>query len=329
MQQPVCPYASKCGGCLYLDMPFDLYVQKKKDFIINSFMHAKIQLTLDNFITIPFGTRRRATFAFKKGIIGFNAPKSHQIIPMDTAPCLTQKLSSLLPQLKSLITQLNTRGDISLLDTPHGIDIHIKTGKEPPTLSIRMLLAEFASSPLIVRISYNNEPILEKVPNLLPIDAFLQPSVAGEEVLVQHTLSALTDEKKVVDLFCGAGTFTIPLIQAGYQTIGYDSAKESVQRLGLNGVVRDLFRNPLSSQELDQFDAVIMDPPRAGAKEQTKMLVSSQVKKIIMISCNPITAARDSLKLIKNGWQITKAIGIDQFIYTNHCEVFILFEKTI
>ncbi len=329
MQESICPYATKCGGCLYLDIPFDTYVQKKKNFITNSFSHAGIQLNLDDFITIPFGTRRRATFAFKKGIIGFNAPKSHQIIPMDKAPCLTKKLSDLLPHIKTIITQLNTKGDLSLLDTTHGVDIHIKTGKESPTLSLRMMLAEFASNPLIVRISYNNEPILEKVPHLLPIDAFLQPSLEGEQTLINLVLSALKSEKKVADLFCGAGTFTTPLSQAGYQAIGYDSAKESVQRLGANGIVRDLFRNPLSCDELDQFDTIIMDPPRAGAKEQTKMLCTSKIKKIIMISCNPLTAARDSLELVNHGWQITKAVGVDQFIYTNHCEIFILFEKNI
>ena len=327
MNTPVCPYASKCGGCLYLDMPFESYVEKKKNFIINSFSHAGILLELNDFIIIPFGKRRRATFAFKKGVVGFNETKSHQIIPMDKCPALTQNLSSLLPKLKELTLLIGKKGDISLLETAQGVDIHIKTGKEQPSLDLRMTLAEFASDEQIVRLSYNFEPIVQKAPLSLPIDAFLQPSFEGEQALVNLVLTHLKGEKKVVDLFAGAGTFTTPMIKAGFEAIGYDSAKESIKLLGQHGVFRDLFRNPLTAQELNVFDCIVMDPPRAGAKEQTREISKSQVKKIIMISCNPVTAARDSLTLMNAGWKITKAIGVDQFIYTNHCEVFCLFEK--
>ncbi len=327
MNTPTCPYASKCGGCLYLNMPFEEYIQKKKNFIINSFSHAGIQIQLDDFIVIPFGKRRRATFAFKKGIVGFNENKSHQIIPMDKCPSLTENLSSLLPKLKELTFLIGKKGDISLLETPQGVDIHIKTGKEQPSLDLRMDLATFASDEKIIRLSYNFEPILQKIPLSLPIDAFLQPSFEGEQTLVNLVLSNLKDEKKVADLFCGAGTFTTPLIKSGFDATGFDLAKESVKLLGSKGVFRDLFRNPLTTQELNEFDCVVMDPARAGAKEQSKELAKSQVQKVIMISCNSITAARDSLILLEGGFKLTKTIGVDQFIYTNHCEVFCLFER--
>lgn len=327
MNKPTCPYASKCGGCLYLDMPQADYIEKKKNFIINSFSHAGIQLKLDDFILIPFGTRRRATFAFKKGIIGFNESKSHQIIPLEKCNALTPALSNLLPKLKELTFKIKNKGDIYVLELPQGLDIHIKTGKDAPSLDLRMDLAEFANDEKIIRLSYNYEPILQKIPLRLPIEAFLQPSFEGEQALINLVLSHITDEKRIADLFCGAGTFTTPLINKGIDTQGFDSAKDSVKLLGENGTIRDLFRNPLTAQELSQFDCVVMDPPRAGAKEQTKEISKTQIKKVIMISCNPVTAARDSKELINQGWKITKAIGVDQFIYTNHCEVFCLFEK--
>ena len=328
MQNPTCPNFNRCGGCLYLNMPFQEYNEKKKNFITSSFLHEGINVNMDEFVSIRFGTRRRATFAFSGKIIGFNSLKSHTIIPLDGCPALTEKLSGILPYLKDLCSNLKKKGDISLLDRPEGLDIHIKTQKkEQPSLNERMLLAEFTSHPDIVRLSYNFEPIVEKIHLSYPIDMFLQPSVEGEQALIKIVLDNLGSYEKVIDLFCGAGTFTKPLLQNGIQAVGYDCASDSVALLGEHAVKRDLFRNPLLAQELNDVKAVIMDPPRAGAKEQTKELAKSSVEKIIMISCNPITAARDVKHLISNGWTLTKLIGVDQFIYTNHVEVVAILEK--
>ena len=328
MQKPICSNFNRCGGCLYLDMPFQDYIEKKKNFIVSSFLHEGISITLDDFITIPFGTRRRATFAFMGKSIGFNSLKSHQIIPLSNCPALTLKLSNILPDLQKLCETLKKKGDISLLERTEGIDIHIKTQKkEIPTLTERMTLAEFAMHPDIVRLAYNFEPIVEKVHLPYPIDMFLQPSVQGEETLIKIVLDHLDNEKKVIDLFCGAGTFTKPLLAKGFDAIGYDCASDSVALLKEKAVKRDLFRNPLTHQEFLNVDAVVMDPPRAGAKEQTKELAKSDVSKIIMISCNPITAARDTKTLLNAGWKLHKIIGVDQFIYTNHTEVVIILKK--
>lgn len=328
MTQVHCPYKNKCGGCLYLDMPTDAYVQKKIDFIKNAFSHENINIEPDEFIIIPFGLRRRVTFAFNKSIVGFNKQKSHEIIPMDMCPAIKKELSDMLIPLQHLTKELRKKGDISLLSTDHGIDIHIKTGKESPSLNERMILADFAvSHPQLVRLTYNNEPIVEKIPLPFKPDIFLQPSKEGENALIQEALSSFQNEKKVADLFCGTGTFTKPLLEKGILATGYDSAGDSVALLNKNGIKRDLFRNPLTARELNEFDGVVLDPPRAGALAQVQELSKSDIKKIVMISCNPITAARDSALLIKSGFNIKRIVGIDQFIYTNHVEIICHFEK--
>ena len=329
MTNRFCPNFERCGGCLYLDLNLDDYINKKKNFILNSFSHEGIDLKLDDFILIDFGTRRRATFAFKKGLIGFNAKKSHQITPLESCPALILDLNQVLSSLKPVLKELNKSGDIFVQKTKFGIDMHIKTSKkEMPSLNERMLLAEFANTSIVNRLYYNDEPILEKNPSPYPVDLFLQPSKEGEEALINLVLSNITpQDKNIIDLFSGAGTFTTPLLLKGLQVKGYDVASESILVLKENGIKRDLFRNPLIASEFENIDVVIMDPPRAGAKEQTKELKKSSVKKIIMISCNPISAARDAKALLENGWHISKAVGVDQFIYTNHTEIMCIFEK--
>lgn len=328
MPKPNCPYKNRCGGCLYLDIPPKEYIQKKINFVKTAFSHNNLSVELADYITIPFGLRRRVTFAFNKGIVGFNKQKSHEIIPMTHCPAIKKELSDLLPDLQNLTKALQKSGDVSLLLTAQGVDVHIKTKKETPNLNERMLLADFAvTTKNIVRLTFNNEPIVEKVPLPFLPDIFLQPSAEGEQLLVNQALASFQTEKKIVDLFCGAGTFTKPLTEKGFTAHGYDSAPDSIRALGPLGTKRDLFRNPLLAEELNAFDGIIMDPPRAGALAQTKEIAKSQVKKVVMISCNPITAARDSAILTQNGYKLVKITPIDQFIYTNHIEIICRFEK--
>ena len=152
----------------------------------------------------------------------------------------------------------------------------------------------------------------------------MQPSKEGEDTLVQLVLDGCKDAKKVLDLFCGLGTFTKPLHQAGKKVLGMDITVESIEALQKQNIpaeVRDLFRAPVQPSELNEYDCIVLDPARAGAKAQTEELAQSNVKRIVMVSCNPITFARDCRILIDAGYKIEKIIPIDQFIYSEHVEV--------
>lgn len=322
-----CPYFGKCGGCQYLDMPSDTYEQMKRKQIETAFSFMHLNIPITDFIRLPNGIRRRTSFSFYKGHLGFNERKSHQIIDLTNCPMLTPDLNALIPALKRLVYQLKEKGDIFLLETPYGIDMHIKMGKNPANLAQLEILADFGQHNPIARLLFNGAPILEKTKLPFPPDVFLQPSVIGEETLIQLTLNAVQNEKTGFDLFCGSGTFTKPLLKRGLKMIGYDSEPLSVQSLGPNGIVRDLFRNPLLPDELNKADFVVMDPPRAGAKAQSEQLAQSNVQKIILISCNPATAARDVRILTDVGYQSKNLIAIDQFAYTNHIEIFTVLQK--
>lgn len=327
MKQNICPYAGLCGGCIHISMPYEAYLLKKKNFVLSSFSHEGIQIELADFIQIPFGTRRRATFAFKKGVLGFNASKSHQIISLNQCPSLTETLSNIISPLQNLIQKIKGSGDIFVTDTPFGVDMHIKSQKKDLSIDNKMELALFAQQNFIARLYYNFEPIALNTQLPYPIEYFMQPSVEGEQALINLVCSAFDHENKIIDLFCGMGTFTTPLLQKGFNVTGYDVAKESVQLLKTNGIQRDLFRNPVSSFEFDKVDGVVIDPPRAGAKAQIEELSKTNIHKIVMVSCNPITAARDSKILLENGWVLKSITAVDQFIYSNHIEVVCLFEK--
>ena len=159
-------------------------------------------------------------------------------------------------------------------------------------------------------------------------DTFLQPSALGEKTLVDLVLKNVGQSKNAVDLFCGYGTFTRPLATMGLSVVGYDSDTRSVSTLGEMGRVRDLFRNPLLPEELGGVDLAVLDPPRAGAKEQVLQLAETQIPRIIMVSCAPKTGARDIKILLDAGWHLTEITPVDQFTYSNHIEIVAVLEKT-
>ena len=328
MTTDLCPYFGKCGGCIYQDMPTDDYINMKKRYVMRCFSDYNLTPDIKDFLSIPIRSRRRACFAFHKGHLGFNESKSHTIIDIKSCQLLTDNLCNILEPLREFTKSLGKTGDVFVLDTPYGIDMHIKTkNKERPNLALLEQLALFANQNNIARLLYNNDPIAELTHLPFPPDVFLQPSEAGETALINLMKTHIGSAKTAIDLFCGTGTFTKPLIQAGLSVKGYDSSADSVQTLGTYGQVRDLFRNPLLPTELENIDVVVIDPPRAGAKAQIEQLAQSNVKKIIMISCNPSSAARDIKILIENGWRLNPVTLVDQFTYSGHVELFCTLSK--
>ncbi|MBQ4472041.1 MAG: class I SAM-dependent RNA methyltransferase, partial [Alphaproteobacteria bacterium] len=301
---------------------------KKKDFITYAFRDVGLNITPDPVVLIPTGTRRRASFAFIRGHLGFNAFKSHQIVEIQQCPLLREKINNALPCLRQIIRELNTTGDLFVLDTEYGLDIHIKDKTGVPKLPKLELLSSLSTNKDIVRVIYNDTPIFEKIALPATADSFMQPSFEGEQILITLMMKHIGNAKTAVDLFCGKGTFTKPLLEKGLSVTGYDNAADSVAVLGANGVVRDLFRNPLTSNELAGIDLVVLDPPRAGAKAQIEQVSQTNIPQIIMISCNPKTAANDVKTLVDAGWNIQVIIPVDQFTYSNHIEVVIVLQKS-
>lgn len=329
MLKEKCSFFGKCGGCVWQDLSQADYLTKKELFIRRAFAYVGItKIPLKPIILLPTGIRRRACFAFYQGHLGFNETKSHKIVEITSCPLLEPELNNLIPDLRALVQKLGGAGDCFLLKTDAGVDIHIKDGRGIPDLKRLEILGSLAQNRQIVRLMYNDSPIFQKEPLLYQADTFLQPSRQGEKILVDLLLKNIGKAQKAVDLFCGYGTFTHPLEDMGLSVTGYDSDNRSVSTLGKMGQVRDLFRNPLSADELSGIDLAVLDPPRAGAKEQVLQLAKTQIPKIIMVSCAPKTGARDIKILTDAGWHLTEITPVDQFTYSNHIEIVAVLEKS-
>jgi 23S rRNA (uracil1939-C5)-methyltransferase len=165
-----------------------------------------------------------------------------------------------------------------------------------------------------------------------PAGGFLQATVEGEEALAKLAAEALKGAGRVADLFCGAGAFALRLAP-NHSVFAADSDAAAISALGRaarGGVEpsrRDLFRQPLTAAELRRFDAVLFDPPRAGAANQAREIAASGVQRVVAISCNAETFARDARILADGGYAIEGVTPIDQFRYSAHVEIFAAFRR--
>ena len=304
-----CPLFSVCGGCKY-------------DFSLPNYREEKIKQIADwKLSTEPFwtdvGQRRRADFCFSGGEFGFYQRGTKNIIHTEKCPNLLPEINAVLPKLAAL-PWVGT-GSVLVTVCDNGIDLGVVS-------DVPYFLREFKEYveklPLI-RVTWNGNIVMQKTQPKISFagrtvdyipNAFLQPTVQSESAMREFVASHIDDGARAADLFCGLGNFTFVANADGFDVMG-------------NGIKRDLFKNPLSVKMLNTYDVVIMDPPRAGALAQTKLIAESNVKKVIYVSCNPITLRRDAKILANAGYKITDTAAFDQFVGTDHWELAVVFEK--
>lgn len=358
---PACKHFGSCGGCRLQHMGANAYQQ----WICDRAGFALKQHGFDDVnILAPFfaltASRRRASFKAHKGgsgvIFGFNAKNSHQIVDMDECPVSSPEITQLMPALKLLLNRILPTRSIATVHctvAANGLDILFDAHLEL-TLDAREVLAEFAVTHDIASLQWQNdgfldpvairrEPVMDfadvRVP--LPPGSFIQASAQCERTMVNHVVDACKGYARVADLFCGVGTFTFPLAH-DHQVLAVEGAQEAIQSLdaGRNGSAargirlkqiiskhRDLFRRPLTGAELTGFDAVVIDPPRAGAQAQMIELAKSSVQRIVSVSCNPNTFARDARILADGGYGLSSLLPVDQFLWSAHLEVVGIFDR--
>ena len=171
----------------------------------------------------------------------------------------------------------------------------------------------------------------------LPPAAFLQATAQGEETLARLVVDACAGARSIADLFCGVGPFALRLAErATVHAVDDDEAalaalkRAAANTSGLKPVTterRHLFRQPLLAPELAEFDVVVFDPPRQGADQQARALAASDVPRIVAVSCNPGTFARDMHTLIAGGYRLDAVTPVDQFRYAAHVEIVARLEK--
>lgn len=238
--------------------------------------------------------------------------------------------------------------DIELAMTEQGVDLGIK-GLTVEGLQANELMLDFARGHGLARLTLDQgwgpETLWEPVPVTVslggvsvgfPSGSFLQATLDGEQALVAAAREWLEGASTVADLFSGLGTFAFALASPATKVLAVEAARDAhlackaaAGRAGLpiHALHRDLFRNPLQVDELDRFEAVLLDPPRAGAREQVERLVDSRVPRIVYISCNPSSWSRDAALLVEAGWRLVELRPVGQFRWSTHVELASLFVR--
>jgi 23S rRNA (uracil1939-C5)-methyltransferase len=349
----ICPHFGTCGGCSLQDLPPDEYRAKKRAAVISALKRAGVEAQVEEPVIVPPRSRRRAVFKIKslaQGLhIGFHAAKSHTVIDMHHCEILTPGLFALVGALRQRLEPLFGVGEaaeLHITETETGFDCALRW-RDGLTPALTASLSAGLAGLGIARLTLNREPVFETaipivslggVPVAPPPNPFLQSTIQGEAALQERVLAILGKAKMVADLFSGVGTFALPLARrARVHAVELD--KQSLQALaqaakafapvgsgakGLKPVTteaRDLFKLPLTPLELKPYDAVVMDPPRAGAQAQAKNLVKSKVPLIAYVSCDAATFARDAALLIAGGYKIGRVTPIDQFLWSSHIEL--------
>lgn len=341
-----CRHYKSCGGCA-LQHASDRFVEKWKAEVVRQALAAQgLEAPVRKVVTSPAASRRRATFSgrrLKSGpVVGFHAPASDALTAVPDCRLLSPEVMAGLPALEALVAMLGSRkGEMRLAvtATDTGLDVDAMGGR-PLNRADWEALAELARAHDLARLAVEGELVVERRPPQMhfegvavvpPSGAFLQATASGEAALLAGVREAVGDAARIVDLFAGCGTFTLPLartaeVHAVEGEAGLLAALDEGWRKanGLKKVtteVRDLFRRPLLPDELAGAEAVVIDPPRAGAESQTRALSDAQVPVIAFVSCNPQTFARDAKILMDAGYELEWIDVIDQFRWATHIEL--------
>jgi len=355
---PACIHFGSCGGCSLQHLAPSFIAEWKRMRIAAALARAGLgHVVVDALIAVPPCARRRATLAAERFgnrvTLGFTERASHALVDLTECGVLRPELVAILPALRdSLRTLLNNgeAADIGLTLTETGIDLALIRSR-PLTLPDREALASLAEHLDLARIAWRAgankeaEPVaVRHTPSvrlgthsvILPVGGFLQPSVEGQTHLTKLVLDGLAGcTGSVVDIFSGLGTFAFPASVAG-PVVAFDSDGEAIaalqvaakrDRAAVTGHRRDLFREPLTAKELGGFGAAIIDPPRAGASAQSKMLAASSIPVIAAVSCSPVSFARDAAILAEGGYMLEKVTPVDQFPWSPHVELMGVFRR--
>lgn len=346
-QVPPCRHFPECGGCQLQHVGDPAY----RDYLVNRVEGGLAQHRLETAIRDPHlsppNSRRRASLRALRTaegvLIGFNAARSHRIVDMRENFILRPEMIDLLPPLRALLDRLlepKGTGEVQMTTIDGGIDLLIK-GVAADGLDAIEALTSFAMEHRLARLSVDPglgpetvyEPVpatvtLSGVPVAFPVGSFLQATADGEAALLVSVKEALAGSRTIADLFSGLGTFALAL-RAGYAAEAARDAVASLQRAAPGTAVehRDLYRRPLDPSELQRFDGVVLDPPRAGAEQQVRQLAGSAVGRIAFVSCNPGTFARDARLLADGGYTLDWVRPVGQFRWSTHIELAAAFSR--
>ena len=352
-RKPPCRHFPRCGGCQLQHLDDTAYADFITERIATALAAQGIETELRALTLSPPNTRRRATLhAERRGRqvhLGFTEQNSHALVDMQECWILAPELFALLQPLRGLLSVLLTtsrRANLMLTQVDQGVDVLIE-GVEAAGLAAAEGITAFAERHALARLSLDGgfgpetrwepEPVtitLGGVPVGFPAGGFLQATAEGEAALVDAVREAVGRAGMVADLFAGLGTFALSLQNA--RVYAAEAAREAILMLKtaagraqrhVAADHRDLYRRPLSVEELDRFAAIVLDPPRAGARDQAANLSASRAPVVAYVSCNPSSFARDAKMLCDGGYRLDWVQPVGQFLWSTHVELAARFSR--
>jgi len=333
---PFCPHFGACGGCQLQHMAPATYAGFKTGLMTQALARAGLSAEVLPLIDARGRGRRRVVMHARKEGAGFMHMRSHQVHGLDRCPITVPQLKH-AADIARMAFALIGECEVSLTASLTGLDVLVRAerkGTKPEKLLPLMQKFDLA------RLALNGDVVVQsRVPVVamgkakvdLPVASFLQATDAAETVLANEVRRRIGPAKTVADLFCGLGPFALRLAETARVT-AHDSDKAAVAALaaahrhtqGLKAVTarpRDLFREPMTQFELAGFDAVVLDPPRAGAEAQARELARAKVGRLVYVSCDPQSFARDAAILVAGGYKLESVTPVDQFAFSTHVEL--------
>ena len=350
---PFCPYYARCGGCSVQHLAPEAYRGWKRGLVADALDRAGLATDLAPLVDAHGAGRRRLTLHVReiegRARAGLMAARSHDLVPIAACP-ITVPVLHRAPAVAEALSAPLGHGrkplDVLVTATEAGLDVDLR-GYGPVPDAVRLVLARLADALDLARLSLHGDVVVERRPPTLrsgtarlalPPGGFLQATEAGEAALTDLVRAPMERRvKRVADLFCGAGPFTLALADTSEvhaveddaaALAGLDRAARAASgRRRITSERRDLFRRPLLGPELDRFDAVVFDPPRAGAGAQAARLAASGVPLVVGVSCDAGTFARDAATLLGGGYRLERVTPVDQFAWSGHVELVGVFRK--
>lgn len=352
---PPCPVFGICGGCRLQHMKQDAYREWKRGMVNHLLAKSGFFVRVEDIFFTPPASRRRASLVAKKEdgkmLLGFHARESHAVVSVEHCAVLKPQLSSLLPALRDILGTVLDDGQsltahITLLRG--AIEIVLSGHRFSDTQSEKLTLWASAQNitRLYTRIDENSENRILLSRHTftarygeheveLPPHAFMQASDEAEAAMVAFVKPMLAGARHIADLFCGTGLFALSVHDKNKTMLAVDADGTAIHLLhhatqnlrGFKTMRRNLFREPLKAIELKTLDALCLDPPRAGAKEQCAEIVRTKIKTVVYVSCNSATFLRDAKILEGGGYTLKTVRAFDQFLWSQHVELIGLFVR--
>ncbi|MCT4333201.1 class I SAM-dependent RNA methyltransferase [Paracoccus sp. YLB-12] len=343
--KPVCGHYRACGGCSLMHATDDFTTAWKRQVVETALAAQGLDTPVAGVHVSPLRSRRRAVLSgrrTKKGaLVGFHARASDVIVDLVDCHVLHPRIVEALPLLRRIVAAGASRSaemTLTVIHGPAGLDVAARGGKALDT-ELFQSLAALCDQGDLARLDWDGQPITRRAPALPmgrarvvpPPGAFLQATAEGEAALLAAVREITSGASMIADLFAGCGTFSLPLAQIapvhaveglGAPLAALDAGWRNAQ--GLHRVtteIRDLARNPLLADEIARFDAIVIDPPRAGAEAQCRQIAASGIDTIAFVACDPVNFARDARILAEGGLHLARLWVVDQFRFSPHVEI--------